>query len=176
MGNVLKSLGVEIENRVALLLLDCPEFVYSFFGAMKIGAVPIPLNTFMTPKDYEFFLNDSRAKVLILEEGLWNKIELIKKNLKYLRYILFLGTPRKGRISYWDSMNKASPELEEAKTSKDDSCFWLYSSGSTGFPKGVVHLHHDPYIHADCFTRHVTEMKENDIGFSLPKLFFGFGL
>jgi benzoate-CoA ligase family protein len=176
MGNSLLDLGVEIEERVSLLLLDRPEFVYSFFGAMKIGAVPVPLNTFMTHQDYEFFLNDSRSKVLIMEEALWDKIEPIEKNLKYLKHIICLGTPQKGQISYLDLVNKARTELEGAETSKDDSCFWIYSSGSTGFPKGVVHLHHDPFIHADCFTRFVTEMKENDIGFSVAKLFFGFGL
>ena len=176
MGNSLLDLGLEIENRVSLLLLDRPEFVYCFFGAMKIGAVPVPLNTFMTPQDYEFFLNDSRSKILIVEEALWNKIEPIEKNLKYLKHIVCLGTPRKGQTSCRDLVSKASPELKAAETTKDDSCFWIYSSGSTGSPKGVIHLHHDPFIHADCFTRFVTEMKEDDVGFSVAKLFFGFGL
>src|SRR3990172_5723227 len=64
MGNALKGLGLEPEQRVLLLLLDCPEFVASFFGAIKIGAIPVPVNTMMRAQDYLYFLNDSRARVV----------------------------------------------------------------------------------------------------------------
>ena len=86
-GNALQALGVEIEQRVAMLLLDCPEFIYSFFGAMKIGAVAVPMNTLLRPADYSYLLNDSRAKVLIVSAPLLPQIEAIRHELSALRQI-----------------------------------------------------------------------------------------
>ena len=176
MGNALKGLGLEPEQRVLLLLLDCPEFVASFFGAIKIGAVPIPTNTMMKPADYEYFLNDSRAPVLVVQDSLLEVIEPIRKNLKYVRQIVVVGEPAKGYPSYNELTAKASADLKAAETSKDDSAFWLYSSGSTGFPKGAVHLHHDIIYAADLYARQVLGITENDIMFSAAKLFFAYGL
>ena len=67
-GNMLKKLGVRQEERIGMLLLDTPEFAYCFFGAIKMGAVPIPINTMLKPHEYEYVLNDSRARVLIVSE------------------------------------------------------------------------------------------------------------
>jgi len=76
-GNGLLDLGVDLEQRVALLLLDSPQFAAAFFGAIKIGAVPIPLNTMLRPSDYVYMLNDSRARTLFIHEVLWKQIQQI---------------------------------------------------------------------------------------------------
>ncbi|MCL5960596.1 MAG: AMP-binding protein, partial [Chloroflexi bacterium] len=128
-GNALKSLGIGVENRVLLLLFDCPEFVASFFGAMKTGAVPIPTNTLLKAQDYEYLLNDSRAKAIIVSEPLVEQIESVRDRLKYLEHIIVVGKAKPGQISFEELVEKASPELQAADTSKDDAAFWLYSSG-----------------------------------------------
>ena len=175
-GNALKSLGIDVENRVLLLLFDCPEFVASFFGAMKIGAVPIPTNTLLTAQDYEYLLNDSRAKAIIVSEPLVEKIESARDRLKYLEHIIVVGKAKPGQISFAELIEKASSELQAADTSKDDAAFWLYSSGTTGFPKGAVHLHHDMIYASEYYAKGVLNITEEDITFSVAKLFFAYGL
>ncbi|GIX47026.1 MAG: acetyl-CoA synthetase [Candidatus Tectimicrobiota bacterium] len=174
-GNALRALGVEIENRVMLLLPDCPEFVFSFFGAIKIGAVPVPVNTLLRPPDYRYLLNDSRAKVLIVGEAFLPQIEAIRHELRYLRHLVVVGNAGKD-LDYARLLAEASPELEAEPTSKDDMAFWLYSSGSTGFPKGAVHLHHDMLYVSDLFGKEVLQITEDDRTFSAAKLFFAYGL
>src|SRR5688572_31348494 len=92
-GNALHGLGVDMENRVLLLLYDSPEFAASFFGAMKIGAVPVPVNTMMRAQDYAYFLNDSRAKVLIAHRPLWDEVAKVQGQLKYLKHVVIVGEP-----------------------------------------------------------------------------------
>ncbi|KUO78321.1 MAG: 4-hydroxybenzoate--CoA ligase [Desulfosporosinus sp. BRH_c37] len=175
-GNALKEIGVGLEDRIMLLLLDCPEFVYSFFGAMKIGAVPIPTNTLLKPEDYEYLLNDSRAKVIVVSEDLLENITAIRNDLLYLRKIIVVGKPAEDCLSFDSLVKDKSTELETANTGKDDAAFWLYSSGTTGFPKGVVHLHHDMEVSAELYAKGVLQISENDITYSVAKLFFAYGL
>lgn len=175
-GNALKELGVDMEDRVMLLLLDCPEFVYSFFGTMKIGAVPIPTNTLLKPADYEYLLNDSRAKVIVVSDELLSNIATVQGNLKYLKHIIVVGKPREPFLCFDNLVNEKSTELETADTGKDDPAFWLYSSGTTGSPKGAVHLHHDMAFCAEHFAKNVLKISENDRTFSVGKLFFAYGL
>jgi benzoate-CoA ligase family protein len=175
-GNALCGLGVEMENRVLLLLYDSPEFAASFFGAMKIGAVPVPVNTMMRAQDYEYFLNDSRAKMLIAHRPLWDEVAKVRGRLKYLRYVVIVGEPESDQQAFDQWIAQASPELEPAPTSKDDPAFWLYSSGSTGFPKGAVHLQHDMVYCADLYARPILGIGPNDVTFSAAKLFFAYGL
>src|SRR6266511_3291106 len=175
-GNALRALGVEMENRVLLLLYDAPEFVASFFGAIKIGAVPVPVNTLMRPQDYEYFLNDSRAKVLIVHRPLWDDVAKVRSRLKYLKHVVIVGEPEPGQQAFDRWIAQASPDLEPAPTSKDDAAFWLYSSGSTGFPKGTVHLQHDMVYCADLYASQILNIGPDDVTFSAAKLFFAYGL
>lgn len=175
-GNALKALGVRREERVMLLLLDSPEFAFCFFGAIKIGAVPIPVNTLLKPHDYEYLLNDSRARVLLVSEPLLAQVEPIRSQLKYMEQIVVVGQGAHGQLGYSELTGAASPELVPEMLSKDDACFWLYSSGTTAFPKGAVHLQHDMLVAADLYARPILDINENDRTFSAAKLFFAYGL
>src|SRR5438270_11525933 len=147
-GNALKTqLHTRIEERILLLLLDCPEYAYAFFGAIKIGAVPIPTSTLFKPQDYEYILNDSRARVVVISEALLPQLQAIpRERLRYLRDVIVVGQPGAGMHAFADLIAAASPDLEAQPTSTDDTAFWLYSSGSTGFPIGCVHLHRDMVV------------------------------
>ncbi len=174
-GNMLTGLGVEIEDRVVVVLPDSPEFFYSLLGAMKIGAVPVAVNTLASPKDYAYFLNDSRAKVVIIHDSLVSKIQDIGKDLHYLRKTVVVGKAPAGTLSYDDLTAKSSEKLEAAPTSKDDVAYWMYTSGTTGVPKGVVHLHHDLLHFLPPFCEQVTGITENDIVFATSRMFFAYG-
>jgi len=175
-GNALKELGVEIEHRVLLVLPDSPEFAFSFFGAIKIGAVPIPTNPWMAAKDYEYLINDSRARVVIAHESVLPEIEKIWNHTRFLKQVIVVGKARDKALSYETLINKASDQLQAEATSKDDICFWGYTSGSTGAPKGAVHLQHDMITISDLFVKPVLGMNENDLCFSASKMFFSYGL
>ncbi|HKX50208.1 MAG TPA: AMP-binding protein, partial [Candidatus Binatia bacterium] len=175
-GNALKELGVEIEHRVLLALPDSPEFAYSFFGAIKIGAVPIPTNPWMAAKDYEYLINDSRARAIIVHESVLPEIAKIWDNTRYLKHILVVGKGQAKARSYQELIAQASDYLEPEPTHRDDVGFWGYTSGSTGVPKGAVHLQHDMITITDLFVKPVLGMDENDRCFSASKLFFSYGL
>jgi benzoate-CoA ligase len=181
-GNSLLALGVRPEERVLLLLLDTPEFLYSFFGAIKIGAVAVPVNTQARPHDYEYILNDCRARVALVSEALLPHVESIpKERLQYLQEIVVVGeraenTATRDYHSLRKLMETASRRLEAASTSKDEPAFWLYSSGSTGASKGCVHLHHDMVVCCELYAKGILNMNERDRCFSVARLFFAFGL
>src|SRR5262249_35023570 len=153
-GSALRRLGVRPEERVVLLLPDGPEFVYSFFGAIKIGAIPVPLNTLWKPADYGFVLHDSRAAVAIVGDDLLAAIDAVPAaRCRSIRHIVAAGagdvaqTHLHARFS--TLMRQGSDECEAEPTHRDAPAFWLYSSGSTGAPKGCVHLQHDMVVCAE---------------------------
>lgn len=176
-GNALRNLGVRVEERVLLLLSDTPEFLYCFFGAIKIGAVAVPVNTAATPREYEHMLNDCRARVAIASANLLPQLELIPRDrLRYLREVVVAGEAGPDRLCLRELMDGASPELEAEPTSKDDAAFWLYSSGSTGASKGCVHLHHDMVVCSELYAKGILQMNERDRCYSVARLFFAYGL
>ena len=175
MGNALREHGVEIENRVLIAALDCPEFVATFFGAIKLGAVPVPVNTNLKAQDYAYLLNDSRARVAVVSASLVDAFRQVGK-LTHLRHLVVIGDAQPGELSFAEITETASDTLDPADTSRDDMCFWLYSSGTTGFPKGVVHLQHDMRYVVENYGKPVLRIAEADVTFSIAKLYFAYGL
>jgi len=175
-GNALLDLGVRREQRVLCLLLDSPEFLATFWGAIKIGAIPIPVNTMMRGPDYLYFLDDSRAPVAVISEPLLAEAGPILSQARHLAHVVVAGKPAGKQIAFDVWVGKASSALEAVDASKDEAAFWLYSSGSTGRPKGAVHLQHDMVFCLDTYAAQVLQMTEADRTVSAAKLFFAYGL
>jgi benzoate-CoA ligase len=179
-GNALRSLGVQEEQRVMIAMLDSVDFVAIFWGAMKIGAVPVPINTLLAAEDYAHYLCDSRARVLVVTDTLWRKLEAAAKVSPFLDVVVIAGTPggaaAPGKLLLGPLLEAAETDLDAAPTTADDVAFWLYSSGSTGAPKGAVHLHSHLVQTAALYARGVLGLHEGDVIFSAAKLFFAYGL
>jgi benzoate-CoA ligase len=193
-GNALLDLGIEMENRVMLLMLDCPELVFSFFGAIKIGAVPVPVNTLLRPHDYRYLLDDSRARMLIVSRELLPAVEPILEDRPYLRDVVVAGTldpdssradprssgpPPSSLPSYQTFSHLVAEQpatLEAARTHRDDVAFWLYTSGTTGMSRAAVHLQHDMVFCSELYCNGILSMNASDRTFSVAKLFFAYGL
>src|SRR5260221_2411094 len=146
-GSALRdALEVRPEERVMLLLLDAPAFATVFFGAIKIGAVPIPTNTLWTPADYRHVLNDSRARVAVVSEELLPRIAQVPRgDLPGLRHIVVVGRaqPPAGMVSFADLIDRGSFQVHADPTRRGAPGFWVYSSGRTGAANGWPQLHHD---------------------------------
>jgi benzoate-CoA ligase len=170
-GSGLLAMGLRMEDRILLALHDTVDFPTAFLGAIKAGIVPIAVNTLLTTKDYEYMLSDSRAKVLVVSEPLLPQFKPVLERLPFLKHVIVSGTP-----SYAEVLAKGQPKLDPAPTTRDDACFWLYSSGSTGMPKGTVHAHSSMIETAEYYARGVLGIRESDVVFSAAKLFFAYGL
>jgi benzoate-CoA ligase len=175
-ANALRELGVRVDDRVVIIMLDVPQFYAIFYGAIKIGAVPIPTNTMLTPEDYEYCLNDSRARVLVVSEQLIPAITKIKGDLRYLRDMIVISEKEGAFIPFKQKYRHAPETIKTEFTMKDDVGFWLYSSGSTGAPKGAIHSQYDMVAVSESFGQGVLKLTENDILFSAARLFFAYGL
>jgi benzoate-CoA ligase len=144
-GNALAALGIEMEQRVAVLLPNLPEFATSFFGAIKIGAVPAAVSFAVTPQEQAFLLADSRARAIVTTAALWGALRERRAEFPLLRHVLLVGGggTRPDEHDFAALVDAAPARLEAAPTTAEDSAFWLHTSGSTGTPKWAVHLQRD---------------------------------
>ena len=155
--------GVQPESRVMIAMLDTIDWPVAFLGAIKAGAVPVAANTLLTSADYRYMIEDSRARLLFVSDALLPA---------------FSGVPNviAGKAGFERFMQNGAERFEAARTTCDDACFWLYSSGSTGVPKGTVHVQSSPLLTAELYARPVLGLREDDVVFSAAKLFFAYGL
>jgi benzoate-CoA ligase family protein len=166
-GRRLADLGVRREERVLLVMDDSPAFAAAFLGAIRIGAVPVPVNPLLQrSEDYDHYLADSLARVTIVDgttaEKVTGAVARAAEPVQLLTADEILGLSR--------------AETNPAGTRRDDMAFWLYSSGSTGLPKAVVHLQHDVEYTCETYARQVLGIGEGDVTFSTTKLFHAYGL
>ena len=176
-GNVLRLLGVGAQERVLLLLSDTPEFLYCFLGAIKIGAVSVPINTLLKPHEYEYLFNNTGARVAVVSESLLPQLESIpRERFRYLKQMLVVAQSDQDLLRLSDAMDASSPELKPEPVGKDAPAFWLYSSGSTGTPKACVHLHQDMVVCSERYAKGILQMNERDRCYSVARLFFAYGL
>ena len=177
MGNLLSTYTIAREQRVALLLLDTVDFPVAFWGAIKAGVVPVCLNTLQTAEQYAYILGDSRARALFISAPLLPVVQPILGRLPFLKHIFVSGgEPPPFALSFRGELQHQAGEFEAADTCCDETAFWLYSSGSTGMPKGTVHCHASLIQTAELYARPILGLGERDRTFSAAKLFFAYGL
>jgi 4-hydroxybenzoate-CoA ligase len=175
-ANMLRRLGVRREERVAMIMLDTVDFPAVFLGAIRAGIVPVPLNTLLTSDQYAYVLADCRARVLFISQALLPVVKDMVGRMSDLDHVVVSGNDAQGYKKLSDELAGESNAFVTAATHADEPAFWLYSSGSTGMPKGVRHLHSSLAATADTYAKQVLGIREADVGLSAAKLFFAYGL
>lgn len=173
-ANALCELGVRPENRVLLVLPDGIEFVAAWFGVLKAGGVFAMANVLHTAEDYAYYLDYTRAPVVVVHEEVLARVEAAMQVARHRPRLLVVGLAG-GRHAEWDAaLGGASDRFENADTSRDEPAGWLFTSGTTGHPKAAVHCHRDFPWNTELYAKHVLGMRPDDVTLSVPKLFFGY--
>jgi 4-hydroxybenzoate-CoA ligase len=176
-ANLMRTYAIGRESRVALLLLDTVDYPPAFWGAIKAGVIPVALNTLLTAEQYAYILEDSRAQALIVSAPLVESIKPALGKLPLLKHIFVAGGDAPSfALNFREELSHQSPVAETAPTHSDETAFWLYSSGSTGMPKGTRHVHTSPMDTAKLYGQGVLGIREDDVVFSAAKIFFAYGL
>ena len=182
LGNLLDAHGVGREARVALIVLDTVDFPVIFWGAIKAGVVPIPLNTLLTAEQYHYILEDSRAQALFVSASLLGVVQPVLERLPGLGGVFVVGAAEAGAAAadghhgFDEALADQPAEFASVPTCADEVAFWLYSSGSTGIPKGTRHVHAGAMTTARLYGQGVLGISEDDLVYSAAKLFFAYGL
>ena len=175
--NLMHTYGIPREARVALLMLDTIDYPPAFWGAIKAGVVPVALNTLLTVEQYKYILEDSRARAIIISAGLIDTIKPLLSQLPCLKHVFVAGGEAPAfALNFRDELGHQSPMADTADTCADEVAFWLYSSGSTGMPKGTRHIHTSLMETARLYGQGVLGIQEDDVIFSAAKIFFAYGL
>lgn len=180
-ANALRAAGVPEESRLMLCMLDTLEWPVAFLGSILAGVVPVATNTLLTTRDFDFMLRDSRCATLVVSHALLPAFEPLIGQVPTLGRVIVAGLDAgtahpAGHATVAAMVAQASATPQVAATGPDDMCFWLYSSGSTGSPKGTVHLHSHLIATAELYARPVLGIRESDVVFSAAKFFFAYGL
>jgi benzoate-CoA ligase family protein len=177
-GNVLQELGVRRQHRVLLALSDGVDFVATWYGAQKIGAVTAEVYTYLRPKDYAYYLNYTEAEVVVVDGVTLEAMREAAARSPRTRHLLVVGVAadalRPGERSFGTLVGQAPETLEPAPTTRDDVAIWKFTTGSTGEPKACVHPTHSPLLSYDWYARGVLDIGEDDLVLPVPKLFFGY--
>jgi benzoate-CoA ligase family protein len=175
-GHGLRKLGARPGEVIGILCPDSAEWVASFFGILKIGAVALGMNTLLKPHEYAYILGDTRTRVLIVHETLLESINAIRGQLPFIEHVVIVGeTANVNDISYKSLIQGEPTELETVPTHREDIAMLNYSSGTTGEPKGIPHAHKDLPLTAQNWGVDVLGLREDDRTFAAAKLFFTFG-
>jgi len=171
---VYRGLGLQLEQRVLLLLPDVPQFASAWLGAVKAGGVISAVNPDLKPDEVRYYLHYTRATIVVADPQALPAIEAAAS--PHLKHVLVVGGDAGKHLSYDAELKRATPDPTFAATHRDDTAAWLYTSGSTGFPKGAVHKHHDFLFNALTYATKVIGYGPNDKTFSVPRLAFGYAL
>lgn len=173
---VYKKLGLEMEQRVLLMLPDVPQFASAWFGAVKAGGTICAVNPDQKSDEVAYYLNYTRAKILVADASALPNIDAVRAQCPHLKHVLVVGSPAGVHLSYDAELAAVTPDPSFAPTHRDDVAVWLFTSGSTGFPKAAVHKQHDFVFNALTFALPILNYTASDICLSVPRLAFGYAL